>query len=68
MTHSDTGDRNLTVKSLCDFSLLSLISLIGRGLRLLLYRPQQEAGVQILPLPRRSVHVANVTDYSNADD
>ena len=24
--------------------------------------------IQILPLPRRSVHVANVTDYSNADD
>ena len=26
MTPSDTGHRNLTVKSLCDFSLLSLIS------------------------------------------
>ena len=24
--------------------------------------------IQILPLPRRSVHVVDVTDYSNADD
>ena len=51
MTHSDTGQQNLTVKSLRDFSLLSLIS-----------------SIQIMPLPRRSVHVVDIPDYSNADD
>ena len=51
MTHSDTGHQNLTVKSICDFSLLSFNILI-----------------QILPFPRRSVHVTDVNDYSNADD
>ena len=51
MTHSDTGHRNLTVKSLRDFSLLSLIS-----------------SFKFCRCHCRSVHVANVTDYSNADD
>ena len=52
MTHSDTGHQDLTVKSLCDD--FSLLSLIS--------------SFKFCRCHCGSVHVADVTDYSNADD